>query len=240
MKTMKILRAMLIAALSLTVTFGGAVGVLAEEGAAQTAVREYGVLATMSDSNENAPISIEYPVVDNEEIDGQIQTWAKGLAEDFTGEIAALKDEAEDIKGELTVSYDAYLVNERYVGVAETGMLSHSLLAHPADIVQTFNIDLVEGRLLTLEDMIPEAKREKVYELLNAAIAQIDDTAGPADETWLEQIVLTGEGLVVMMPRGEHFASALGMQRIILAYEDLSGVLGVDIAEQTAGNGDAA
>lgn len=231
MKTIQFLRPLFAILLTVTLVLGGSMSVFAEEDTQQPAIREVGEPASVNVSDENTTISIEYPVLGNEAIDGQIEAWAQQQAVDFAGEIASLKDESEAIEGELTVGYEAYAVSERYVGLAETGMLSHSLLAHPADIAQTFNIDLTEGRLLSIEDILPEAGRNQVYELLNAAIEKIDETAGPADETWLEHIVLTGDGLVVITPRGEHFASALGMQRITLSYGELGESLGITIDE---------
>jgi hypothetical protein len=190
--------------------------------------REFGEADAILDADDNFTCVLRFPKTGIEEADSAIYNWA-GAAHDAAKERAggANSDGTRD-KAAINVWYGSFLVRGAYAGIEETGALYGSFLAHPVDIVKTFNID-IEGKRLLTPDEILNHDREGALDLLCQKIAKrYPDMAGSiadADETWLEHLVIKHDGVEVLLPRGEFLPSYLGLQRFLLTYDELGGFL---------------
>ena len=220
----------LICVLLLGVLFTGA-GLFARAGAwsAQGGVaREFGKTDDILDASDNFICVLRFPKTGIPEVDRAVYDWA-GTAHKTAKEQASGTDsEGKRNEGAIYVGYSAFLVRGRYAGIEETGSLSGSFLAHPADIVKTFNVDIDAKRLLTSDEILNHDPSRALV-LLRGKIAKrypdMPDILADADETWLEHLVIKHDGVEVLLPRGEFLPSYLGLQRFLLTYSELGGFL---------------
>ncbi|MDR0649601.1 MAG: hypothetical protein LBF92_09745 [Synergistaceae bacterium] len=220
----------IICAILLGILFSG-VGLGARTGAwsAQGGVaREFGETDAILDAGDNFTCVLKFPKTGIAEADRAILEWA-GTAHKAAKEYADGTDSSgKRNEAALDVGYSAFLVRERYAGIEETGSLSGSFLAHPVDIVKTFNMDIDAKRLLTPDEILNH-DRDRALALLRGKIAKrypdMPDILADADGTWLEHLVIKSDGVEVLLPRGEFLPSYLGLQRFLLTYRELGGFL---------------
>jgi hypothetical protein len=207
----------------------GSVGEAQGEIDSQAAVHEYGEPNAILDSDGKFSVVLRYPRTGISAADEAIYKWASGLYSSAKEEAAEAGKPNEPAEAELDVAYSAFKVKESYVGIEEIGYFSGSFLAHPADIVRTFNID-VEGKKLLTVDEILDHDAGKTLDLLKKKIAErhpdMKDTLDDVDETWLAYPVIKPSGIDVLLPRGEYLPSYLGLQRFTLTWGEL-GEIGI-------------
>jgi hypothetical protein len=191
-------------------------------------VHEYGEPDAILDSAGTFSSVLRYPKTGIESVDEVIYEWATGLYNDIKEEAFSKDGQKKPEEAEIEVAYSAFKVKENYAGIEEIGLLSASFLAHPADIVKTFNID-IKGKKLLTPDEIFNHNAKGALDLLRKKIAEfypdMKDALSDIDETWLAYPVLKPDGVDVLLPRGEYLPSYLGLQRFTLTYDELGGFL---------------
>jgi hypothetical protein len=187
-------------------------------------VREYGEPNAILDSIGKFSSVLRYPRTGIDAADRAIYEWASGLYNSVKKEAFALGKPNEPEESELDVAYSAFKVKDKYVGIEEIGYLSGPFLAHPADIIKTFNIDIKGKKLLTIGEL-PNHNVEKTLALLKEKVAErYPDNANALediDKTWLTYWVMKPSGVDVLLPRGEFLPSYLGLLRFTLTYGEL-------------------
>jgi hypothetical protein len=195
---------------------------------ASAVVHEFGEPNAILDSEGNFSTVLRYPRTGIETADRAIYEWASGIYNGAKKDVFTKNDKKKQAEAEIDVAYSAYRVKEDYAGIEETGALSASFLAHPSDIVKTFNID-IKGKKLLTSDEILNHNAKGALDLLRKKIAKLypdmKDALDDIDETWLSHLVLKPNGVDVLLPRGEYLPSYLGLQRFTLTYEELGGFL---------------
>ncbi|MDR2486323.1 MAG: polysaccharide deacetylase family protein [Clostridiales Family XIII bacterium] len=206
---------------------------------------EYGTPDVLIDNSEPLFAYIRYPKTGIHSVDKVILDWAKGVYRDAQAEAdrSAADKDADKAQGEVNIQCRSWLLGGRYAGIEERGTLHDSYLAHPVDIVRTFNVDVRDGRLLSLSDIIDPDSTDEVLDLLRDqlvdSVPDVEEVLDEPEESWLTNIILTHEGLDVVLERGLCLPTYLGTQAVTLAYEDLGDALRIDVQAALDGEGDA-
>lgn len=172
-------------------------------------------------ADETLAYTIYYPVLGIGPADAALQAWvnqtvegARELAEDL-GEGAAI---------DLTVHYDSYLVANRYIGVLEAGFLGSAALAHPTDAIATVNADIQTDRVLTYRDIFDTERLAEVVAMLAEKLSALEGNpieGIPLEESWLDNALITPQGIAIVLPRGAYMPAAWGTLSVVLPYETL-------------------
>jgi peptidoglycan/xylan/chitin deacetylase (PgdA/CDA1 family) len=201
------------------------------------AVYEYGEQDAIIDNGASLFSYLLFPKTGEPGIDAVIRGWAESVYNDARDDVAALRENDETTECEINVQYNSYLVKDAYAGIAESGFLSNSGMAHPTDFYQTFNIDLGQQKLLDNADIIAKDREGDVLDMLAGMIlAKYPDAdVSPADASWLEHIVLNHEGIDVLIPRGAALSTYLGPQEFRISYETLGDACVLNWPEEPSG-----
>jgi peptidoglycan/xylan/chitin deacetylase (PgdA/CDA1 family) len=191
-------------------------------------VSEYGESYTIINDEHPFYAYIRYPQADGF-ADKDILEWANKTFNDVSGEISRLrKEEDPTAEGEVNVQYDSYLVNGRLVGIALKGMFMTTVMANPAEIVKTFNLDLNRGVMLQNSDILEPARNVDILLLLKNKIladdidsSVTDRVLAGMDASWLKNIVINHDGIDVVLERGLYMPTYLGTRTYTLTYEEL-------------------
>ena len=171
-----------------------------------SATIEYGEPDIIKDNNGPLYTYIRFPQ-GGDATDDAIADWAFEMHRGARAEFAEVIGTDGDATGEVNVNFDSWLIDERFVGVLERGMFMHSHMAHPRDFVQIFNMDLSHGAFLGNSEIIDPAQYGKALSLLRDGILrQYPDTLellGDMDESWLSQLVISRDGVIVVLERSE-------------------------------------
>ncbi|MDR1532791.1 MAG: polysaccharide deacetylase family protein [Clostridiales bacterium] len=190
-------------------------------------ISEYGEPEAIIDNSAPLHCYLLYPKIGIPDIDNVIAEWANNIYKDAKKEMAGLLANDSKIEGEINVQYNAYLVEDRYIGLEEVGFYSHSHLAHPIDFFKTFNIDLEGKKFIANDEILDFSRQAEVLGLLEGRLLELfPDTAGQLgdmDGSWLESIVLNHTGVDILLTRGMYLPSYLGSLKVQLTYEELGG-----------------
>ena len=168
---------------------------------------------------------IVYPVTGNEEMDREILSFVQHSVSRFSRE-------AGENPAELSVDYEAYIVDKQFIGVKMTGFFNGSFMAHPEDILKTFN-GKAEGGVLGINDIIAD---ESLEELMNMTANATGIDAELIDEELLDNWNLTGRGLEITLKRGEYGPMSDGTRSVLFTYAELGQKLAVDVNRKTTAN----
>lgn len=182
---------------------------------------EYGETEPLIHYGKSLSAAVFYPVGNLENANRTLRKWAESTLLSAEQEMQSAHIPTE---GKLSVSYDSFFIQNRYVSVLEEGSFSYSSLAHPMPIIYTLNVDAQTGSILSFEDVFPTKTRQSLYTLLSQKIKEsgAEPTEQEAvDQSWFSHFVLGSGGIQVIFPRGEKFASALGNVTISLPYAEV-------------------
>ncbi|MCL2461393.1 MAG: polysaccharide deacetylase family protein [Defluviitaleaceae bacterium] len=189
---------------------------------------EYGDPAVILDYGPPLMTYIRYPQMNNF-ADGVVAEWANNLYQSAKDQMAEMQKTDTSASGELNIQFDSYYVGGRYVGIVEKGMSMNSHLAHPIDVVQTFNLDLQSETVLENSDLIDPAQAGAVLTLLRGKILEqypdASSSLSDMDETWLTNIAIGHDGLLVILDRGKYLPTYLGTLTFTLPYSELGQAL---------------
>jgi peptidoglycan/xylan/chitin deacetylase (PgdA/CDA1 family) len=161
--------------------------------------------------------------------DYTIARWAQKVREDAEAGFAEVLGTDAGATGEINVHFDSYLFDGKFAGVLELGFFTHSHLAHPVDIVKTFNIDITRQTFLENDRIIDPAQSRGVLALLQDALpAEYPEAAGylgEMDESWLSTLAIGSDGVIVVLERGVFLPGYLGTLTVTLPYDRLGPAL---------------
>ena len=186
------------------------------------AVIEYGEPDSIIFNTGPLMTYIRFPST-NDFADDIIKNWAdaiyKNLFDGFNEKLA-LDSSAE---GEINMHFDSYIFNGRFAGILEKGMYMDSHMAHPQDIIRIFNLDIECGVLLDNSDILDVS--QNTVQLLRKKIietkAEVADYLDNIDESWLSDIVIGNNGVIVVLKRGDYLPGYLGTITVVLPYDEL-------------------
>ncbi|MDL2220435.1 polysaccharide deacetylase family protein [Eubacteriales bacterium OttesenSCG-928-N14] len=187
-------------------------------------VHEYGEMESIIHGDDVYSCNIVYVQTGIASVDQEITKWAEDLKAETQTEVDEMHKEDDSIEGEVMAGFNSYVVNDTIASVEQIGMYSHSGLAHPSDVVKTFNIDTKKQRLITNDELMPKAKREHLLALMKGKLEkthdELKDVLEDINESWLSDPLITKDGMKFILARGV-LPSAFGMQEVLLTYEEL-------------------
>ena len=186
-------------------------------------VREYGESYGFNQLDGILLTHILYPVSDLEPLNGAIEAW-------IDEQMAYYEEDAKDYvtderKAELTVEYESRLIEDHLVSVRMTGIYDAPFMAHPVDIVKTFNASLKTGQLAELSDVLEDGGAEILLEMVTEDGGV---NADQVDDGMLNHWYLTPEGLEITLARGDYLAMSEGTKVLTYSYGELEGILNLD------------
>lgn len=197
-------------------------------------VREYGETESFISLDEHLGVRIAYPEGEIKVLTEDLKNWAEEQLQYYQKEVADY--EFEEYPAELTIEYESYVINDRYVAVKLYGVFEHSYMAHPIDIIKTFHGDLRTGEIVNLEEFLLTEG-----DLHQMVVEDAGVESEWADENLLNHWLLQKDGIQVTLARGDYLAMSEGSKTFFYTYEELSGIFafpeeaenGIDNTEET-------
>jgi hypothetical protein len=197
----------------------------AESARLVSAVLEYGEPDGIIDNEGPVFSYLLFPKTGTAAVDLEISGWATRIYMDAKKDVAELIKTDADADAEITVQYNAYLLEDSYAGIEETGSMIHSGMANAQEIVKAFNIDVENGLLISNEEILDVSRTDEVLGLLADKLAADDpddaDAFEELDASALDHFVLTHEGIRFLLPRASVLPAYLGSLKATLSYEEL-------------------
>lgn len=201
----------------------------------EVSVREFGEPASYIHMDEKLAVAILYPKTGIRALDDEILAWVSDTAEEYIeianeGLISGETMETEDGKtvenrGELTVSYESYYAGKDKAGIKLTGTFISPTLAHPVDLIKTFNADLTTGERIPIEDVLSKDGKSALTHML---MVQTGVTEEDLDEHVFDYGVLTGDGMEIILNRGQYLPMSEGTKTAVFDYDDIKNMLAED------------
>jgi len=189
---------------------------------------EYGEPDLITDNSGPLFAYIRYPQA-GDDTDGAIAEWADNLYQNAKEEIEERQKADDSAEGEINIQFDSYLVDDKYAGIVENGVFMGSHMAHPLDIVQTFNIDVGSGAMLENSDILDSRQNENIlsllYDKLLIMYPEADELLYGMYENYLSHIAISGDGIIVIIERGLALPTFFGELRVTLPYDELGEAL---------------
>ena len=182
--------------------------------------------------DEKIAVAIMYPETGIESLDEGVYTWVTETADEYKeiakeGIRSAGTVETEDgnvieNRAELTVSYESYYVGDSMVGVKLTGTFISPALAHPVDLIKTFNADKNTGELIVIDDVLTKDGKSALRHMLTV---QTGVQEADLDAHIFDYGVLTDSGIEVVLNRGDYLPMSEGTKTAFFAYTDIKNML---------------
>ncbi len=196
-------------------------------------VREYGEAKSQTFFSEKLMVGVFYPHIGIEDMDNAIEQWVRKTIGDYQVETST-EEFSNGGCAELTVDYRSYLVGEKYVSVKLSGIHMSPNMAHPVELVATFNGNLETGEYLSVDDVLNFAGKETVKRMLvKKAGVELDQWTD--EDGLLDNWLLRSNGIDFVLPQGEFLPMSDGTKTVSVTYDELKGLLKIkDItAEQS-------
>lgn len=174
-------------------------------------VREYG--------DDRLTFTAEYPVFESMQANAALRRWINNTL------YAAQQMDAERI--DVTIGYDSYWVQGRYIGVLELGDLLTATLEQQT-LAFALNIDTWTDTVLTHQDIYGEENLGAVLAMVRDALAQGGESPVRLLTTdALQYTVLTNDGAAVLVPQVGQMQARL----VLLPYATLirQNLIAIDI-----------
>ena len=164
---------------------------------------------------------ILYPVTGNKELDHEIEDFVQEIAAEHNKD-AMERDAVDGVPAELTVEYEAQVIDGKYTGIKLAGVYDAPSMAHPYDIIKTFNGSINDEKVLEITDIIAEDKLEQLSRM-TAEAAEVD--VEYTEEEILEGWRLTNEGIEITLERGKFTPMYAGSPVVKFTFAQLKDML---------------
>lgn len=185
-----------------------------------TPVREYGSPASHIYMDSKIVVGILYPETEIANLNKEINKWVTEIVERFTEEAHASPE--TETPAELTVAYESYYADETTASIVFTGSFIAPFMAHPEDVVKTFNVDLKRKELFDISDLFEENQRTTFAE-------SVADKAGVntanIDGEFLDNGYLTSDSVVIVLERGKYLPMSDGVKTVEFKYTDIENLM---------------
>lgn len=189
-------------------------------------VREYGSPASHIHMDEKLVIGILYPETEVAFLNKEINKWISGVVEKYKAE--AYSASAQRDNAELSVYYESYRADESTVSVVMRGTYFAPYMAHPEDIVKTFNADLQAKKLFNVGELFAGDYRERFEDMVANKTGVAKESV---DSHFLDNGYLTRDSLVVVLERGAYLAMSEGTKTASFDYTEIADLLKKSFAE---------
>ena len=178
-------------------------------------VREYGSPASHIHMDEEIVVGVLYPETEVATLNKAINKWIVETVEKYTAEAGeAISEEA----AELTVAYESYYADESTASIVMTGTFMGNFMAHPVDIVKTFNVNLEKKELFRIDELFSKENRAS---FVNMVAEKTGVKSGSMDDKLLDNSYLTSDSIVVVLERGAYLPMSDGTKAVSFKYEEI-------------------
>lgn len=195
----------------------------------ETPVREYGEERSNLLFGEKLVVGVFYPETGITEMDERIKEWVDKTVSEYQTEVSSYDDKKGETASELTVSYESFLTKEKFVSVKMSGFFDSPNLAHPIEIIETFNGNTAEIKEITCDDILKEGGKEKLQSMLIEKVPIVDDWI---NDKILDKWIMTEQGIEIILPQGEYLPMSEGTKTVQFKYEELKGLLKENIFDE--------
>lgn len=183
-------------------------------------VREYGNPASHIHMDEKIVVGILYPETEVASLNKAINKWIVETVRKYTEE--AHQHPESETPAELTVSYESFYADENTVSIVMAGTFMAPFMAHPVDIVRTFNADTEKKELFTIDELFRETERNKFVDLVAEKAGIGKDSV---DANFLSGGYLTEDSIVVIFERGAYLPMSGGTKSVSVKYVDIEDMM---------------
>lgn len=193
-------------------------------------VHQVGEQLVLNSFNDAYGFHVAYPHVGGD-ADAKLRAWTE---EQISTLVSAYDGGGADERGmgELNIGYSAWRAGKRYAGVLEFGWMDNPLEAHPREMLFGVNVDLATGKTFSgIEIFRPERLADMAATLRAQALPfeMLNEDDNEVDESWLQSTVLTDNGIVIPLRKGEFFPSYAGTLMVSVPYGLIKDFLAVDL-----------
>lgn len=186
----------------------------------ESATRGFGEPTSHLDMTKEMVIGFHYPQTELDFVNTDIKNWVDETVAYYIAETAEIKNLQEP--AELSVAYESDIVSDSYAYVKLSGVYASSGLAHPVDIVKTYNINIISKRYITLADIFTDSGKEAFIDTVMKT-AHIDEALKSDDI--LSNFILKKDGIEVSLLRGEFLPMSEGTKRLFFSYSGIKDLL---------------
>ncbi len=183
-------------------------------------IREYGSPASHIHMDSKIAVGVLYPETEVAALNKEINKWIVETVEKYTAE-AHQRPETETA-AELTVSYESYYADETTASIILTGTFISPFMAHPEDIVKTFNVNLEKKKLFEIGELFADEQRKT---FIDTVVKKAGIRSEDMDENILDNGYLTEDSLIVVLERGKYLPMSDGTKTVEFKYEDIENLL---------------
>lgn len=191
-----------------------------------SALREAGSPLSMSRTEGEFPYTISYPDLGVAEADTQISSWVQTTLATFQRDY---DQNHAGLRASCAIEYQTLKIDETYVSVLLLAEYRVGVLK--AETVLALNVDMTAGRVISGKNLFRDTGRA-LFCLESGASALMsvatDGYTGIAREAWLDNALLTREGVMVCLPAGQFLPAALGTRQLLLPYAQVAETMAVD------------
>lgn len=180
----------------------------------ETPVREFGKNASFICMDDAISVGILYPETEYDFLNAKIKKYVEDLADEY------IKDanENEKNKAELSVSYNSYIVGKSTISIEISGTYFPTYMAHPIDIIKTFNADIESKKLINIHDIIKENSIDDFKKLI---ISKASVDVELVDDGFFDNLVIKKEGIGIILNRGEYTPMSDGTKTVFVDYSEI-------------------
>lgn len=185
-----------------------------------SALREVGSMLSISREEGSFPYTVSYPELGIAEADTRLSAWVQAS-------LAAFQQDYDQnhagAAASCTIEYQSLAIDENYASVLMLAEYRVGTLR--AETILTLNVDRKTGRVIAGRDLFQDASRalfcleSGMSDLISVAT---DGYTGKPQESWLDNALLTREGVMVLMPSGQYLPAALGTRQVLLPYAQIA------------------
>ena len=181
-----------------------------------TYVREFGEPKSYISMDNKVHIGILYPESTFDFLNGEITKWVYKLVDEYNKQVEGVEN--EEFEAELAIAYDSYCMTDSFVSIKMSGMYISNTMAHPIDIIKTFNVDLKKGKFINIKDVLKENKQKDFEKLI---IDKFNVEPEFVDDKLLDLGLLMKDGIEVILKRGDYLPMSDGTKKIFFKYEEI-------------------
>ncbi len=186
----------------------------------ESPTRKFGEETSHLDMTNDMVIGVHYPQTEFDFVNADIKSWIDETISVYQNEAAEIQNKTEP--AELSVAYESDIVSDSYAYIKISGVFASHGLAHPTDIVKTYNIDIKGNSYLNIDDILINGGKESFIDTI-AKTAGIDESL--KDDNILRNFVLKKDGIEVILLRGEYLPMSDGTKRYFFSYSGIKDLL---------------
>lgn len=203
---------------------------------------EVGTLESVIEYGEDFIMGVHYPIFEKEKIDAVTYEFIEQAISDFLAGVEDFKTDYADLKAELNIDYETWMVNDKLVSVKFIIFEHMPYYAHPDIRIETAVYDWETEQPILLEDILVEGSLPRLAQLVrnelrsNSKYSDYFDFdlfmtgTEPVDQNY-SNFLITEEYVIFLFQKYQIFAGAAGAPTVEVSYERLDGIIDVPYGE---------